>query len=180
MSKGLYRAIFSLLLACCCLAGAALPAYAASARVKISRSGVVATTSAHRWKGKRVFQHQSWGQRLHRGGPGLSEINQYYHGNTDYNHFYYVVGTRHQGNSGNVGYNRGRNQDNSLNGGNQTVLSGRHVGYRRVNQYYYGDSHFGRHATRLWGYDEVNSGNDGTNRGMNQDNSSNGGNQLIG
>ncbi|HEX7734490.1 MAG TPA: hypothetical protein VF458_06500, partial [Ktedonobacteraceae bacterium] len=154
MSKGLYRILFSLLLACFCLAIATLSAYAAPARVKISTARALVTTSAHRWRGKRAFhQHQPWGWHPSRGGPGFPEINQYFHGNADYDHFYRIVDVHRQGNSGNVGDNRGHNLDNSTNGGNQMVLSGRSVGYRRINQHYHGNSHFNWHILRLRGYD---------------------------
>lgn len=181
MNKGLYRALFSLLLACFCLAEAALPAYAAPARVKFVTTRAQVTTSVHRRRGTRALRpYSSRGWHPYHSGAGSSEINQYFHGNTDFNHFKYVVGTSREENSGNVGYNRGHNQDNSTNGGNQMLLSGRPIRYRRVNQYYYGNSHFNRRGYRFNGYDEINSGNDGTNRGVNQDNSTNGGNQIIG
>lgn len=179
MSKSLCRVFLSLLLACLGLVSAVLPADAAPVAVKTSVISHLSTRDVQRWKGRRGWQTRFWRGRRSHGGPGIPEINQYFHGNTDYNHFYYIVGVNRQANSGNVGVNRGHNQDNSVNGGNQMLLSGR-LRYRRVNQYYYGNSHFNRRSIRIGGYDQVNSGNDGWNRGVNQDNSSNGGNQIVG
>lgn len=83
-----------------------------------------------------------------------------------------------QGNSGNHGYNRGYNEDNSSNSANQIINRRSAIQYRRNNQYYQIHSENSGNL-RYYGYRQANSGNSGYNSGFNRDNSSNFGNQII-
>ncbi len=177
MKKSVCLTLLSFLLACFCLSWTSLPVLAAPAHTTIASRQTTHTTPVSRRKG-RVWHpgYPRWGG-LPPYDPGFEEINQYHIGDTNFNNPANPVG-HGQGNSGNHGHNRGRNQDNSSNGGNQMVLLNHSRGNRRVNQYSYGRSNYNnpRHSH---GYDQGNSGNDGRNDGLNQDNSSNGGNQIL-
>jgi hypothetical protein len=173
VKKGFCLATLSLLFACFCLSYTALPAFAAPAHVTISAIQVTRTASARRWHSRTWWPHF-----YHRGSKGL-EINQYHQGDTNHDIPTTTYGGHDQGNTGNNGHNRGHNQDDSLNGGNQLIVTSRLRGYRRVNQYYSGDSNYRNSFVHWGGYDQGNTGNSGSNEGLNQDDSSNGGNQII-
>ena len=83
-----------------------------------------------------------------------------------------------QGNSGNSRYNGGFNQDNSSNLGNQ-IIHRRGLRERRRNNQFLRSSSFNSSNLYYQGHDQGNSGNSGYNHGYNQDDSSNGGNQII-
>jgi hypothetical protein len=172
-------ALVSLLLACQCLLGTALPAFAAPARVTISSYRIALTTPAYRGRRRGWHPKRAWWHFHHRGFAGL-EINQYHRGNSGYGIPTITYGGHGQGNSGNGGYNRGHNQDDSGNGGNQLIISPRLSGYRRINQYSVGNSNYHNSFTHWGGYNQGNTGNSGHNIGLNQDNSLNSGNQIIG
>ncbi|HXR65841.1 MAG TPA: hypothetical protein VN729_07955 [Ktedonobacteraceae bacterium] len=178
MRKGFCIAIMSLLLAGQCLLGTALPAFAAPARVTTSAFQSVLTTSIYRGRG---WHHSParWWHFHHWGSAGL-EINQYHQGDSDHDIPVVTYGGHGQEDSGNTSDNRGHNQDNSSNGGNQLIVSPRLSEYRRINQYSVGHSNYRNSFTHWGGYDQHNSGNSGHNIGLNQDNSENGGNQIIG
>lgn len=177
--KGFYLLLLSVLLACLCLAGTAVPAFAASAQVAISAHQASSAVPVHRWKrGNRYPGRAGW-RRFPHGGYGSQELNQSHWGDTNYNNPVYTIGGHGQGDSGNDGHNRGHNQDNSINGGNQLVTVQRLRGYHRINQCYYGNSNYNNGVVHRGGYDQGNTGNAGTNDGLNQDNSANGGNQIV-
>jgi hypothetical protein len=170
--KGFCLIILSIIvLACLCLSGTALPAFAAPAHVTIP---AIQTAPVYRWHSRAW-----WGHFHHRGSAGL-EINQYHRGDSNYGIPTVTYGGHGQGDSGNGGYNRGHNQDDSVNGGNQLIASPQLSGYRRVNQYSAGNSNYHNSFTHWGGYNQGNTGNSGHNLGLNQDNSSNSGNQIIG
>lgn len=174
MRKGLCLASLSLLLVYLCLIGTALPAFAAPAHMATSVVQTALTTPAHRWHGRAWWRHFH-----HRGSAGL-EINQHYWGDTNHDIPTTTYGGHGQGNSGNGGYNRGHNMDDSANGGNQFIALPRLSRHWRVNQYYVGDSNYRNSFAHWGGYQQGNTGNSGHNEGLNQDNSLNGGNQILG
>ncbi|HEY0754431.1 MAG TPA: hypothetical protein VGD98_10745 [Ktedonobacteraceae bacterium] len=180
MKKGLCRAFFCLALACGCLLASALPAFAASERSASSVQRARLTTSVHKVKKRNWYlSHQAW-RRYAYEGDSRQEINQFRQGNSNHDNPTFTRGGHGQGNSGNYGYNRGHSQDNSLNGGNQIINTSRLKGYRRINQYSFGNSNYRNSITHYGGYDQGNTGNSGSNKGLNQDNSSNSGNQIVG
>ena len=174
MKKGFCLVILSLLLACLGLAGTALPASAASEH---AASSAIKLEQTHKWRRGSWYHNRDWWHFSH-GGAAPREINQFREGNSNFNNPIHSVG-HGIGNTGNSGHNRGRNEDNDGSDGNQIITPSRLIGYRRVNQYYHGNSNFNNPISHL-GYDQANNGNSGTNDGLNQDNSSNGGNQIIG
>ena len=177
VKKRLCLAILSLLLACICLSGTTLPVFAAPERVAISAAQAVRTTPMHKWRGGSGYHSRGWWWRFFHRGSNSQEINQFHQGNSGFNNPIYSVG-HDIGDTGNSGHNRGRNQDNDSNGGNQLVTTNRLRGHRRVNQYYYGSSNYNNPVYHR-GYNQANNGNSGLNDGLNQDDSSNGGNQII-
>ena len=104
--------------------------------------------------------------------------NQIFHGITNANNHAHLFGSN-QGNSGNPGFNRGDNQDSSVNGGNGISSQHKTIGTQQNNQFIQGDgaSNSGNSASFL-GVNQGNSGNEGINQGNNQDNSANAGNQV--
>jgi hypothetical protein len=176
--KGLCIAIVSVLLAGQCLLGTALPAFAAPARVTTSAFQSVVTTQTYRGRRWHHSPARLW-HFHHRRLTGL-EINQYHRGDSSHGIPIVTYGGYGQEDSGNDSYNRGHNQDNSSNGGNQLIVSPRLSEYRRINQYSVGNSNYHNSFTHWGGYNQHNSGNSGHNSGLNQDNSENGGNQIIG
>lgn len=174
MRRGFYPVMLSIVLACLCLASSVPPVFAASAHVSASALRGSSAAPVHRWR-RAHWQRNSPGRW---GFWHLSELNQYRHGNSDFNSPKYSVG-HNIGNSGNSGHNRGWNQDNDSSGGNQLIAGNRLAHFRRINQYYYGNSDFNNPAYHR-GYNQENNGNSGLNDGINQDNSSNDGNQIIG
>jgi len=82
-----------------------------------------------------------------------------------------------QGNSGNQGINKGLNQTNAANGGNQVSGQRRIIGVQENNQFLQATNNGGGNATFI-GTGQGNSGNQGINQGNNQDNSNNRGNQV--
>lgn len=179
MRKGLFLVILSVTLACLGLSGTALPAFAAPARLTASVNLESGATPVHKWRRGSHSPGLAGRRRFYHRGFGSHELNQSHWGNSNYNNPVYTVGGHGQGNAGNAGHNRGHNQDNSLNGGNQLVALHRLRGYRRINQDYYGNSNYNNSAVHRGGYNQGNTGNSGTNDGLNQDNDSNGGNQII-
>lgn len=177
--KGLCLLILSVLLACLWLASTAVPVFAAPAHVAIPVHQVSRAHPLQRWqRGGRYPGRIGWWRFPHR-SYGSQELNQTYRGNSNFNNPIYTVGGHGQGDSGNAGHNRGHNQDNSSNGGNQLVTLHRLRGYHRINQCYYGNSNYNNSVVHRGGYDQGNTGNAGTNDGLNQDNSSNSGNQIL-
>lgn len=82
-----------------------------------------------------------------------------------------------QGNSGNQGFNKGLNQANAANGGNQVSGQRKIIGIQQNNQILQATNNGGGNAT-FTGTNQGNSGNQGINQGNNQDNSGNLGNQV--
>ena len=162
MRKCKYLIPASQLIILLCLLGSAPPAFAASIQATTTDL-TQATTTQPRW-------YQPWGSF------GSQENNQYSrsvingYNNKDYQ-------GHDQENSGNFGYNRGYNEDSSGNTGNQIISQGA-IRPGRNNQYYEifinnsSNSHFS-------GYMQGNSGNSGTNEGVNRDASGNLGNQIL-
>ncbi|MEO7020323.1 MAG: hypothetical protein ABI234_09260 [Ktedonobacteraceae bacterium] len=83
-----------------------------------------------------------------------------------------------QGNSGNQGENHGFNQDSSSNRGNAISSQRKAIGLQANNQILQGDNSGGDSSTSTIGFDQGNTGNQGYNTGLNQDNSANSGNQV--
>jgi len=186
VKKGLCAVLLSLLLAGFYAFISALPVYAASTQTHTQRHPIawvrsnvrVHHTAAH-W-----YRHAPRHWRVHasfagNGNSGL-EINQYHRVNTNHDTPTITYGGHGQGNSGKTGYNRSRSQDNSANGGNQITASSSLSHYRRFNQYAVGDSNYRNSYIHYGGYNQGNTGNSGQNEGLSQDNSANGGNQLLG
>lgn len=113
-------------------------------------------------------------------GPQKDTIqhnNQLFHGVTHSGNSAVFVG-HEQGNTGNLGVNRGDNMDSSTNGGNQ--ISERHtpVKVQMNNQFLRQGENAGAANITFTGSDQGNSGNSGINTGNNQDNAGNFGNQV--
>lgn len=106
-----------------------------------------------------------------------SHINQHFSGNSYSWTPGYFEGHNFN-NSGNQGLNRGSNINYGSNGGNLIVNQGRSGRYLRVNQYFAGNSYSHDKGTFV-GYNENNTGNQGCNRGYNEDHGANGGNQVV-
>lgn len=176
MKKRFLTFIFSTLLACLCLTGTALPVYAAPTRVTtpVPRTMLAAAARPERKEGR---AHGPAWWHFPRRDPSIQEINQLHVGNGNYNNLTNPAG-HDQGNTGNHGHNRGHSQDNSLNSGNQLAQLRRLGGYRRINQYTYGNNNYNNRIISR-GYNQSNSGNNGLNDGFNQDDSVNSGNQII-
>ncbi len=160
MKKALYLVMFTLSGFLLLLPGMALPAFAASARV---------TTTALKSASRGATGAPPW---LY-----PQENNQYFHGSSNSGNYQRFTG-HNLGNTGNQGYNRNVNQGNSTNGGNSLINQSLRRGYRRNNQFYWGQ---GNNSNTLIyeGDNEGNSGNQGLNDGINQDNSTNAGNQVV-
>ena len=178
MKKSLCLVILSSSIICQCLAGTALPAFAASQRMARSTTRVEQVIPIHQWERGSWYPGRAWRQHISHGAFPFPEINQFHVGNSNYNNAIHSVG-HGIGNTGNSGHNRGHNEDNDASDGNQIITPSHLRGFRRVNQYYYGNSNYNNPIYHQ-GYDQANNGNSGTNGGLNQDNSSNGGNQIIG
>lgn len=106
--------------------------------------------------------------------------NQSFHGASFFDNHVVSVGSR-QANTGNVGINRGFNQDSSSNGGNQVVSQHKHIKTQINNQFFHqaeNPSSGSGNSTTMIGALQGNSGNSGVNFGNNQDNSGNSGNQV--
>ncbi len=174
MRKGLYFLISGLLLAGFYLACTAPPAYADVLHTTASATRARIATPRYRW------HHPVWRWRIHHYGFIGPEINQYHWGDSNHDIPTTTYGGHDQGNTGNNGYNRGHSQDNSANGGNQLSASPHLYGYRRINQYTVGNSNYRNSFVHWGGYDLGNTGNSGHNDGFSQDNSANGGNQILG
>lgn len=173
MKKWFFVLIFGTLLVCLHLPGIALPVYAAPARVMTpARQAAPAVVQRRE---NRAHSPAWW--HFPRGYPSIQEINQVHRGDGNYHIFLNPVG-HDQNNTGNHGHNRGHNQDNSVNSGNQLSQLQRLGGYRRINQYFYGNSDYDNKIISN-GYNQSNTGNNGLNDGFNQDNSVNNGNQII-
>ncbi len=84
----------------------------------------------------------------------------------------------HQGNSGNQGLNRGLNQDNGGNSGNQISGQRKIIEFQNNDQQVQGGSDNSSSSSTYSGIDQGNSGNQGINRGFNQDNAGNSGNEV--
>jgi hypothetical protein len=140
-------------------------------------AGAAFAASAHRDVARGSGQG-GWGWNWD-GGWDLSpqENNQFFSGNSNSGNSARFVG-HNQGNTGNQGHNRGFSQDNGFNGGNQVMNGGRRRGYRRSNQIYRGNSYVGNNLT-FQGDNQGNTGNQGFNEGINQDNTNNAGNQIV-
>ena len=123
-----------------------------------------AIASWHRFRSWRYGHYHMSNQYLH-GRCIDSWVTKSYTGNN-------------QSNDGNRGYNGGINQDNSSNDGNQLINQGNRGGNQVHNQYLRGCIGVGNTRT-FWGSNQNNDGNGGYNRGFNQDNSGNQGNQII-
>lgn len=106
--------------------------------------------------------------------------NQAHSGNSFFGNQAISVGHA-QDNTGNIGVNRGINQDDSANAGNQ--VSGQHkviktqINNQALHQSGNGASGSGNSATFIGAF-QGNSGNSGLNFGNNQDNAGNFGNQV--
>lgn len=110
----------------------------------------------------------------------VQQNNQGFQGVTHSGNSALLVG-HNEGNSGNPGLNRGFNQDDSVDGGNQVAGQRKAIGVQANNQLIagHGDgvSNSGNSSTSI-GFDQGNSGNSGINLGNNQDNAGNFGNQV--
>jgi hypothetical protein len=106
--------------------------------------------------------------------------SQSYHGTSNFGNHAIVIGNR-QGNTGNAGVNRGFNQDDSLNTGNQVVSQHKPIKTQVNNQFFHQSensaSGSGNSSTMIGAF-QGNSGNSGLNFGNNQDNAGNSGNQV--
>ena len=177
VKKGLFLLIISTIFLGFSLSGGTISASAATEKMVGPIAHHAWTAPLYRvrrahWSPRRAW----WWHVSHEGAPG--EINQFRSGNSDFNNPIRSIG-HGISNTGNSGHNRGRNEDNDTNDGNQ-ILTPSHLGrFRRVNQYNYGNSNYNNPVLHI-GYDQINNGNSGTNDGLNQDNSSNGGNQIVG
>lgn len=106
--------------------------------------------------------------------------NQSFHGASFFGNHVTNVGS-HQGNTGNVGANRGFNQDSSGNAGNQIVSQHKPIKTQINNQAFRqaeNPASGSGNSTTMIGAFQGNSGNSGVNFGNNQDNSGNSGNQV--
>lgn len=119
-----------------------------------------------------------WGYRKQRWYGPRDRINNQRAKNCLINSGNKVYRGSNNGNSGNSRYNRGNNQDVSSNLGNQIVHRHGIGGHRRNNQYLLSCSIHSSNLTYI-GSNNGNSGNSGYNRGVNQDASGNGANQII-
>lgn len=178
MKNGLCLLILSLLLACSCLMENTLPAFAASRHAAIVATRIEQVVPTYKWKTRTRYHSRSWWWHVSHGGSPAPEINQFHEGNSGFNNPIYSVG-HDIGNTGNSGHNRGHNEDNDTNSGNQLMATSHLRGFHRVNQYYYGNSNY-NNPIHHWGYNQANDGNSGVNDGLNQDNNTNSGNQIIG
>lgn len=104
--------------------------------------------------------------------------NQSYRGASGIGNTAVIVGRR-QGNTGNPGLNRGFNQDDSGNSGNQLSGQRKPINVQDNHQFLHqgNGSGSGNRATFIGAF-QGNSGNSGFNLGNNQDNSGNSGNQV--
>lgn len=111
---------------------------------------------------------------------GVQQNNQGFQGVTHSGNNALLIG-HDEGNSGNPGVNRGFNQDDSVDGGNQVAGQRKAIGVQANNQLITGHgggaSNSGNSSTSI-GFDQGNSGNSGVNLGNNQDNAGNFGNQV--
>jgi len=111
---------------------------------------------------------------------GVQQNNQGFQGITHSGNSALLIG-HNEGNSGNPGLNRGFNQDDSVDGGNQVAGQRKAIGVQANNQLITGHggsgSNSGNSSTNI-GFDQGNSGNSGINLGNNQDNAGNFGNQV--
>ena len=110
---------------------------------------------------------------------GVQQNNQGFQGISNSGNNALLIG-HNEGNTGNAGLNRGFNQDDSVDSGNQVVGQRKAIGVQANNQLitgHGGASNSGNTATSI-GFDQGNSGNSGVNLGNNQDNAGNLGNQV--
>ena len=148
------------------LANIALPAFAST-----DQTAVIATQATA--QGASVQGWDGWGPRW----ASSHDVNQSFCGRTFSGETTIIKG-RDQLNSGNSGINDGFNQNNNGNGGNQFIHVRETDGPLRINQFMCGTSYSDNYTVNV-GVNQANSGNSGFNRGFNQDNSVNSGNQII-
>ena len=119
---------------------------------------------------------QGW-EAVEPGWGAARDVNQNYCGRA-FNGLRTVFRGRDQANFGNSGINDGFNQDNNGNAGNQFVHVRETDAPLRINQFSCGSTN-NDNTTLTVGVNQANTGNQGLNRGFNQDNGVNNGNQVI-
>lgn len=140
--------------------------------------GICATQVSKALETTNVSQQQALTTHQEPGPAGnRQQNNQSLREHTNSGNNTYLEGSD-QGNSGNQGLNQGFSQNSGLNRGNQLSSQQKHTGYQQNNQSLTSSGSGGGNTTTFNGSNQGNSGNQGINTGLNQDNANNGGNQV--
>lgn len=169
-----FSVLVSLFLSLCVISFASSSSRASASVAHTAFAHMVTYESGRGWShgtpwGHRPFHHWFYG------APQIN--NQYFSGSGNSGNVTRSTG-HNQTNTGNQGLNRGALQDNSLNAGNQFMNRHEPRGLRISNQYFWGRGN-ANNISIFRGYNQQNSGNEGYNKGIVQDNSNNSGNQII-